>query len=314
MARRPLRSISFPITLASVSVPASIAMLIGWSVLFYRRMSESPNVRQELWLLIGGVVSLVLITAVLVMFSILLVRQILEGRRQTSFIDSVTHELKSPLASIRLCLETLARPELSGDQRGQLQSMMLADVERLSTFIDDVLDANRLEHGIGAHDLVEVRVDEVLTHSREVIAGRHHIPADRIQLEVQDGLVLCTDRTALETVMKNLMDNAVKYSEPPAMVHVRAAGDEARVTIEVQDAGIGIAKRDLKRIFERFYRVPDEAVRARRGTGLGLFVVAATVRSLGGTVAARSAGTGKGTSIFVHLPTRDRRADRVRAA
>lgn len=314
MARRPLRSISFPITLASVTVPASIAMLFGWTVLFYRRMSESSDVRGELWLLIGGAVSLVLITSVLVMFSILLVREILEGRRQTSFIDSVTHELKSPLASIRLCLETLARPELSERQRGDLQSMMLADVERLSTFIDDVLEANRLEHGTGAHELVEVRLEEVLAHSRELIRMRHHLPEERIHLEIQGELRLHTDRTALETVVKNLLDNAVKYSEPPALIHLRASSDGETITIEVQDAGIGIAKRDLKRIFERFYRVPDEAVRARRGTGLGLFVVAATVRGLGGTVEARSAGMGRGTSIFVRLPARMRGAERARAA
>lgn len=312
MARKKERSISLPITLASVSVALSIAMIIGWMVVVSRRVSVAEEVVRDLWLMVAGVASLVLIISVLIMFSVFLVREILEARRQTSFIDSVTHELKSPLASIKLCLETLARPELSAAQRERLREMMLTDVERLSTFIDDVLDANRVAYGRRPHVLARVSLAEVVEICVEAVATRYRLPPERIHVEVPEDLVLLTDRTALETVMKNLLDNAVKYSDPPAEVRVWAGREGAdRVRIEVHDRGIGIDRRDLKRIFERFYRVPTEEVRTRRGTGLGLFVVAALVRSLDGRISARSAGPGQGTSISVTLPTG---ADREPAA
>lgn len=304
MPRIRQRSISLPITLASVAVALSIALLIGWTIAAVRRVRATDPIAPDFWLIVAGILSLVLIMSVLVAFSVFLVREILEGRRQTSFIDSVTHELKSPLASIKLCLETLERPELSPPQRETLRRMMLLDVERLSTFIDDVLEANRVAHGRRAHLMTEVSLADLVRQAAESVATRHNLPADRVQQDIPPDLRLTTDRTALETVLRNLLDNAVKYSTSGAVVRVRATpSQDGEVLVEVQDAGIGIDRRDLKRIFERFYRAPTEEVRARRGTGLGLFVVAALVRSLGGRVEARSEGLGHGTTIRVRLPT-----------
>ncbi len=311
MAQRKERSISLPITIASVTVALSIAMLIGWSVEFSRRMSAPEVVAPGTSLLIPGALTLAVSTVVLIMFSIFLVREILEGRKQTRFIDSVTHELKSPLASIKLCLETLSRPELSETQRGNLQEMALSDVERLSTFIDDVLEANRVAHG-RPQVLSEVRLAELAGRCAAVVRGRYHLEPSCVSVEVPTDLTLLVDATALETVLKNLLDNAAKYSDPPVSVRLRLVEHTARaVTLEVRDQGIGIGRTDLIRIFERFYRVPAERVRARPGTGLGLWVVSALVRSMGGRIEARSEGPGQGTTVQVRIPTSGRGAGRA---
>lgn len=278
-------------------------MLVGWIILMVQKMSVTQELGQNTSLLIAGIVSFGLITAVLVMFVIFLVREILEVRRQTSFVDSVTHELKSPLASLKLCLETLARPEISDAQRVTLRQMMADDVDRLSTFIDDVLEASRLSHGVRAHVLADVGVAGFIREIADAVCKRYKMDPAAITIEIDDDVRLRTDRTAFETVMKNLLDNAVKYSDAPVRVGVRATVRERSIKFEVRDSGIGINQKDLKRIFERFYRVPIEAVRARRGTGLGLFVVSSLVRSIGGRLEARSSGIGQGTRMIITLPT-----------
>ncbi|UJR83837.1 sensor histidine kinase [Sandaracinus amylolyticus] len=304
MARRGIRSISVPITFGAVTVPLSVFLLVGWTTFTARNIAESGEVAQNVWLLILGVLSLIVIMSVLVMFSIFLVREILEVRRQDSFIDSVTHELKTPLASIKLCLQTLERAGIPQDKRAALQKMMHDDVDRLATFIDDVLQASRLAHDDMSMDVDEVRLAELAASCVSVVSMRHKVPDGRIRVEVDPELVVWTDHAALEIVLRNLIDNAVKYSKEGVDVRVGARVDEVRraVFIEVHDTGIGIPRKDLQRIFHRFYRVAEEGVRARKGTGLGLFVVSALVRNLGGHVEAESEGVGKGATLRVRLP------------
>jgi signal transduction histidine kinase len=306
MARRGIRSISVPITFGAVTVPLSVFLLVGWTTFTARNIAESGEATQSIWLLVLGVLSLVVIMSVLVMFSIFLAREILEVRRQDSFIDSVTHELKTPLASIKLCLQTLQRPGIPAEKRAALERMMHADVDRLSTFIDDVLQASRL-----AHDDVGMAIDEVLLadlaeRCAEVVAMRHKLREGAVRVEIAPELVVWSDPAALEIVLRNLIDNAVKYSKDVIDVRVTAREDERAgvVIVEVHDRGMGIPRKDLKRIFHRFYRVSDESVRARKGTGLGLFVVSSLVRNLGGRVEAESAGPGEGSTMRMRLPLR----------
>jgi len=280
-----------------------MALLVGWTFVILKNLELTREVARNTWLLVAGVVSLGAIISVLVLLSVFLVRAILEVRRQTSFIDSVTHELKSPLAELKLCLDTLARAELSDEQREQLRQTMLDAVDRLAGFIDDVLEASRIAHGRGGHALTEVDVASLARRCAELVASRHRVPLEAITVDVPPGLVLVTDRTALETVVKNLLDNAVKYSNQPVQVSLSArSGRQDGMLIEVRDRGIGVPTRHLARIFERFYRVPEEEVAARHGTGLGLYVVSALVRSLGGHIEAASEGPGRGTAMRVSLP------------
>ena len=269
-----------------------------------QKITRSVDIAGDVWLLVLGALSFVLIIVVLVLFVISLARGIIEVRKQDIFIDSVTHELKSPLASLQLCLETLGREGLEDGAREKLRHMMLDDVDRLHAFIDDVLEANRLSYArSGMMNLSDVPLLQLAEQCAETVRVRHKLEPQECFIDVDPELVVTTDRAALEIVVKNLIDNAAKYSERPARVEVVARRDaDNKVLLEVTDNGIGIDRKNLKRVFHRFYRVEDQKVRQRRGTGLGLFVVWALVKQLGGSVQALSEGRGKGTTMRVELP------------
>lgn len=298
------RSISLPIILASVATALALALLVGWTLVIAQYMTEIESTfGGNIWLLVGGILSIIVIITVLLMFTVFLVREIREVRRQTGFIDSVTHELKTPLASLRLAAETLARPELAPERREQLRMMMLDDVSRLVALVDGILEASRiLGGGDDARDRGEVELLPLAEQVAHELIGRHRIPRESIRIELDPQVVLSVDPTGLRTVLSNLIDNAIKYSgsAPEIVVRGRSVGPHFR--LEVVDKGIGIERRELKRIFQRFYRVADEEVRSRHGTGLGLFVVEALVQTMGGKVEARSDGVGKGTTMRVRLP------------
>ena len=303
------RSISLPITLSAVAVALTITLLLVWILVIARNMELlQATFVGNVSLFVGGIVSFVAIITVLVMFTVFLVREISEVRRQTSFIDSMTHELKTPLASLKLAAETLARPQLAPARREQLRVMMLQDVSRLVNLVDGILDASRLAGGREeAGDVGEVVVAELIERvTYETIRRHHHVDIEAFDFALDDELVLLVDPTTLRTIVSNLIDNAIKYSDGVPQIRVEASRSEdgRNIQIIVRDQGIGIAKGDLKRIFQRFYRVPEEAVRARHGTGLGLFVVEALVKGLGGRITASSPGVGEGTTLHVLLPDR----------
>jgi signal transduction histidine kinase len=303
MSRARPRSISGPIVLSAITVALTFALIVSWLVLVSLNTSLGGAFWSNRWLLAGGIVSLVIVMSVVVMFSVFLMREILEVRRQQTFIDSVTHELKSPLASIKLCLDTLMRSELSDAQRENLRQMMLTDVERLSVFVDDILEASRIAHGRHTQSWTAVSIPQLVRHCIDGIQKRYNLEPSAFQVEMPADLTMTTDPSALETVLKNLLDNAVKYSPSPPRIDVSVRPDnQGQVELQVTDHGIGIEKAQLKRIFRRFYRVPNDEVYARSGTGLGLYVVAALVRNLGGHIEAHSLGPNQGTSMRVHLP------------
>ncbi|MAQ17212.1 MAG: hypothetical protein CMN30_20760 [Sandaracinus sp.] len=305
--RRNLRSISTPIILGAVSVPLSIALLVGWAIVLADNVAESDDATVDVWLLVVGSVSFVVVVTILLLMSYYLAREILEVRRQDTFIDSVTHELKSPLASLKLCLETMARPDLPEDKRAGLHNMMLGDVERLTAFIDDVLQSTRLASGgsVGIN-LSDVKIRDLAERISESSARRHQRSLGLVRIAIDAEMEVVTDEAALEIVLKNLVDNALKYSPPDAPVDIVARRDErGRAIVEVRDRGMGIERRHLKRVFNRFFRVQKPEVRQRRGTGLGLFVVSALVRNMGGRVEAESEGEGKGTTMRITLPAND---------
>jgi len=303
MAVGPIRSIGTPITLTVVGVLLNIALLAGWTAIIAQNLGASDQLAMtNRWLLFAGPASFAIIMLVLIIFGIRLVRDILDSRLQTRFIDSVTHELRSPMASLRLCLQTLDRHGLTGEQRLELHQMMLDDVDRLSAFIDDILEASRIEHGGEGISEREVELRTLVESCANRVRVRYRVPPDVIDNRVPAGITLLTDDTALETVLRNLLDNAVKYSDSPCQVTVRAVVHRSMVRISVEDRGIGIPRADLKRIFDRFYRVPSEGVRRRKGTGLGLYVVFSLVRALGGRLHATSPGKDQGTIMSFTLP------------
>jgi signal transduction histidine kinase len=300
MARRH-RSLALPIGLAASSVGLTIALLVAWTLIISKIRDLTEAETGSVSLLVVGIVSYAVVMIVVMVLTLFVVREVREVRRQDSFIDSVTHELKSPLASLKLALETLERPNLSADQHEQLRQMMLEDVERLTAFIDDVLVTTRLVHARSSITLGTVNILDLTTSCAAAIVRRHGIEPSEITLDIPPELVLTTDLTALDIILKNLLDNAVKYSDRPARVHVAAGPARQGLDIVVQDAGIGITPKYRKRVGERFFRVPTEAVRTRRGTGLGLFVVTSLVESLGGKLRVASEGEGKGTTVTLEF-------------
>ena len=309
MRWRRKSSISEPIILASVGVGLSIALIVGWIAVLLKSQEFTQQVAANRWLMVFGIFSLVVIISVLIWFGVFLVREILEGRRQTTFIDSVTHELKSPLASLRLCLETQRRPGISEDQRVQLEKMMQQDVDRLAVFIDDILLASRVSFEDRAYEFTRVKLGRLVDRVVRIARQRYELDHKALGASVEGDVALLSDPTALETVLTNLVDNAVKYSGDDRKVFVEVFSRDAWVVIEVRDNGIGIPAKHLRRIFNRFYRVPREDVRQRRGTGLGLFVASALVRTLGGRLTAQSRGVGQGTIMRVLLPRETQRQE-----
>jgi signal transduction histidine kinase len=303
MQRSLNRSISVPIILSSITVLMTLALLIGWVLVIREHLPLTDPFTINRWLLAGGIASFVLVMAVLVLFSVSLVGEILESRRQQMFIDSVTHELKSPLASIKLCLDTMVRPGVSVTQQDQLRNMMQSDVERLTVFVDDILQASRITHRRRSQTWTRVDLSRLLAQAAETIRARYHLKPNALQLTVPPGVEIFTDPTALEIVIKNVFDNAVKYSgnAPQVLVDLRQL-DTGHLSITVKDQGIGINRNQLKRIFKRFHRAPDPQVNERSGSGLGLYVAYRLLRNLGGRIRAESDGAGKGTTMRIRLP------------
>lgn len=297
-----VRSISLPIILGSLSIVLTITMLVGWILVMVQNGQLTRRVTENTLLMVAGIVSFAAIMSVIVLFSVFLVREILEVRRQIRFIDSVTHELKSPLASLSLCVQTLERPELPEPKAAELRGMMRQDISRLNVFIEDILEASRIDDGRSGVAVSEFTLREIVDFAVRAAAIRYSVDQAAFDVTVDPELELRTDRTSLETVVKNLVDNAVKYSGPEVRVKISSTLDDRFLHLEIRDAGIGIPAQALKRVVERFYRVPDEAVRRRPGTGLGLYVVRAMVRSLGGRIAVDSPGEGQGTTVSVRLP------------
>ncbi len=300
---RPRRSISRPIVIAASAGLLTVALGVGWALVLGDNVHVTRDDVPYAGLLFAGIASFLVIVTSLTLLCVFLVREILESRRQERFIDSVTHELKSPLASIKLCLETFGREGLPETRRSALRDMMLDDVDRLNAFIDDILEASRLSLGRRPWQISDVQISDLVGRCAQRVVRRHKLSPEAIELEVAAELTMRTDATALEVVIRNLLDNAVKYSEAPVRVRLEATIDgEGRVHLAVRDEGIGMAPKHLGRVFDRFFRVPAESVEERKGTGLGLFVVAALVRELGGRIEARSEGLGKGSEFQVSLP------------
>ncbi len=300
MARRGIRSISVPITFGAVTVPLSAFLLVSWTTFTARNIAESGEVAENVWLMVLGVISFIVIMSVLVMFSIFLAREILEVRRQDGFIDSVTHELKTPLASIKLCLQTLEREGIPTDKRAALQKMMHDDVDRLATFIDDVLQASRLSHDDVGMDVDEVRLAELARHCAEVVSTRHKVPDGGIVVKIDPALVVFTDHAALEIVIRNLIDNAVKYSPATEAVEVSGSRRDGRVLVEVRDRGPGVASDAHTLIFEKFGRAAA-GENGKPGSGLGLFIARSITEAHGGRLEVHSTPP-RGTTFTLELP------------
>jgi two-component system, OmpR family, sensor histidine kinase SenX3 len=295
MTRRQ-KAIGFFITLCVLLVGAAILGWIYWIVI-----TEKLTVGT----LVGGILLFALIIAGLIIYTVFLVLEIKRNEEHDTFINSVTHELKTPLASIRLYLDTLKARPLSDTQRSEFYDVMLADVERLHHTVDQVLKAGVAREKRRAAARTPLDIGLLSRECVDLAVTRHHLQPGAIALEAHDGAVLMVngDAEELRTVITNLLDNAVKYSGSDVRITVAlAAPSPDTIWVRVQDRGVGIPRKQLKRIFKRFYRVQARGIRQVKGTGLGLYIVRAIARAHGGRVFAQSEGEGRGATFTVELP------------
>ena len=278
-------------------VALAVALNVGWIILNWR----------EGVLLFFGIVFFALIIAGMVVNTIFLVRELRRSEQHDSFINAVTHELKTPVASIRLHLETLQRRELPEKQKQEFYGIMLSDTDRLTETVEQVLRAGRAGDKKAGREKAEVDFRQIVQDSMQAARSRHHLPAEALRFEEasSDGnkLVVRGSAEDLRTAVFNVIDNAVKYSGENIDVRVRLeTPDEKRIVLRVQDQGVGIAPDDVKQVFKRFYRVTHRSLSHVKGTGLGLFIAKAIAQKHGGKVFAESEGEGQGTTIVFELP------------
>lgn len=300
----PRRSIGFPLTVGIVLTLIAVSLAVGWQILVVADLeSVARGLTTVQWLLIGlGSLFFILIIVGLVLLCAWLVREMRVNQRQQAFLDAVTHEMKTPLASMRLFLETLGRHDVDPNRRREFLERMGEDVERLEHTVTQVLAAARAEGTVRRPRGGPVDLAAVLGESIEAIRERHGLAEEAIRLERESPVTARGDPDELGVVFRNLLENAVKYSEPPVEVRVWLSyTGEDRVEVEIADRGIGIERRELRKIFKRFYRVGRDVQRHAAGLGLGLFIVGNLVRRQGGRVVARSEGSGRGSRFVITL-------------
>jgi signal transduction histidine kinase len=290
------RSVIFFTVLGICLVALAVTLNISWIVLNWRRGV----------LAVLGVIFFLLIIAGMVLNTIFLVREIRRNEQHDSFINAVTHELKTPVASIRLYLQTLQSRELAEEKRREFYRVMLEDSDRLLHTIDQVLRAGSTGSRFRRAATARVDLGLVARECVELARTRFHLAEGVLTFEEHvSGAppVVLGDPDELKTAVWNLIDNAVKYST--AGVEIRVALEEAdggKLALRVTDRGVGISPAELKRIFRRFYRVPAAVAFRVKGSGLGLFIVRSVAKKHGGRAFAESDGTGRGATFTLLLP------------
>ena len=289
------KTIAFFITLGVCLVGLAIFLNVSWIVYHWR--SAVP--------LVLGIVFFSVIIAGLVVNTIFIVREIRRNERQDTFLNAVTHELKTPITSIRLYLETLQTRPLDEAQRRDFYRIMLEDAERLLGTVEQVLKAGEARHLTHKRNWQEINFAAVVADTLELARLRHHLPPETLRFGAPppDDLFVMGNSDELRTAVFNLFDNAIKYSaeNKDIVVEVRTPNIDT-ISLSVCDRGIGISRPELKRIFNRFYRVQSHATGQVKGTGLGLFIVRAVARRYGGDAYAESAGEGLGSTFTLRLP------------
>ena len=293
---RRRKSVAFFITLSACLVALAIALNVGWIILNWR----------EVALLVFGIIFFLVLIFGLVLNTTFLIREIRRNEQHDAFINAVTHELKTPIASIRLYLETLKTRDVDEQQRSEFYNIMLADTDRLLLTVEQVLRAGRTGHKRRRITNSVINVSDMVQECLELTRVRYGLNETHLVYnESPDASAakVSGDYDELRAAFSNLLDNAVKYSDEEVSVSVSiSALDDKRVAVRVSDKGIGIPSAQLKRIFKRFYRVPGRFMARVKGTGLGLFIVHSVVRKHGGRVFAESPGLGRGSTFTVLLP------------
>ena len=289
------KKIALFVTLGAILVGLAVALNVTWIVINWR----------EIVPLVLGIIFFGLIIAGIIVYTVFLVREIHKNEQQDSFLNAVTHELKTPIAAIRLYLETLQTRQVTEQQRHDFYRIMLEDTDRLIGTVEQVLKAGEARHGSNKKNWQEVDFSDVVVETVELTRVRHHLPPEELRfgIQPQEKLLMRGNPQELRTAVFNLIENAIKYSgEKKDIVVDVLTPDIDTVQLQVRDQGVGIPSSELKRIFRRFYRVSNSASGRVKGTGLGLFIVRSIARRHGGEAFAASEGAGRGSTFTLRLP------------
>lgn len=295
------RSLKLPITLGVVLIVLVLLLTTGWVLLnvFWAIQDPSPHLY---WILLTvGAICFLLVLIGIITYLVLSIKVINSTARQANFIDAVTHELKTPIASLKLALQTLHAQDLSEEERGTFYRLMLSDANRLDTMINQVLSAARLDQPINQEQVTEIRVDALLESLVEDFRERE--PGATFEV-LCDHSVVRAPESELRLMVGNLLSNAVKYGGNPPVVQITAkyVAPRQQLQLLIQDNGAGIALRDRARIFNRFVRLESELERRKKGTGLGLYLVRTIAHRLRGQVRVLKSDAKHGTTFEVRLP------------
>lgn len=294
------RSLRAPIALGIVMIVLVVVLAAIWIVF----TTTKTDRYSFLAFLAIGITLLAAVLAGVIAYLTLTVKAINLNRRQSNFIDSVTHELKSPIASLKLYLQTMTRREVEAEERQNFHRIMLDDVERLDSLINHLLDVarvNRMPAGNKKSEWTEIRVDQLLQHCGSAICLQYAIDPQSVIID-SPPIQLRQSLVQLEILLRNLIDNAVKYGGSPPQVRIAARCNDGQTRIMIDDNGPGIPPELRRKIFGRFVRLGNELERSRQGTGLGLYLVRNVARSIGGTVTVDDRGNDEGSRFQVRLP------------
>lgn len=298
------KSLRWPISLGVVLIVLVVVMLVGSIITLIVAALNSPTSAAWYWawLAIGSTLLTFILLGV-VGYLVISIRAVNLTKRQSNFIDSVTHELKSPIASLKLYIQTLNRRQLPPEEQESFFKGMLEDVERLDSLINHLLDVARLERIAKPAEDQDVAVDEVLRFCAEQVCHRHQVPLDTVRCELEHAIMRCR-RVDLELVFRNLIDNAVKYAatDNPEVEIKMDLSEPGRVIVRVSDNGRGIPPELRRKIFGRFVRLGSELERDKPGTGLGLHIVRTLLSRLRSEIQVRDRVAGEGTMFEVSLP------------
>ena len=287
------KSIAFFIALGVGLISVILLLYIGWVLLNWRTGI----------LLFLGVLLLALTISGVVLNTTFLVREIRRNAQHDAFINAVTHELKTPVASIRLYLETLQTRAVDEAKRKEFYGIMLDDSDRLLATIEQILRTGRIGIAGRKLNLLPIDLGALVEGCLARARALHHVPPESLQHHPGSPIRILGDVDEVQAAVSNLIDNAVKYSGSDVKVTVETAQVDGKYAlVRVKDEGVGIPKAELKQIFKRFHRVPGSLATRVKGTGLGLYIVRSVAKRHGGRTWAESEGPGRGSTFVLQLP------------
>jgi two-component system sensor histidine kinase SenX3 len=284
-------------------IVVAVALTVAWQILAAPESvpSRAGGAARAVAYFFGSLLFLLLIAG-LVLIVMLLLREVRLNERQSNFVSAVTHELKTPVASLKLYLDTLEYRDVAPERRAEFYRTMRQDIERLNGTINNVLSAAMYTDRPVA-DPRPLDLARLARRAVELTLNRHQLPKESIRCAGPAVLRMAGDAQALETAVLNLLDNAVKYAKDRVEIEIEVWGDaDGQAHVRVRDHGIGMSRTHVPFIFTRFYRIGAEVRRSRTGTGLGLFIVRAIVKGHRGTITADSPGPDRGSTFTISLP------------